>query len=175
MIMSCNSVSWKLTLYTCSEQGPCSFLADYIHMTNNSAWHLVDRFLACLLMAMEITKLIALRPYTHPRVYLLYLVSMSFAIGCFVKSQESQKKLDTDGFIFWHCGWHCYPLLCAAVVGFERWVISQYADYPSKYKRGEGGGMLLSTMVLKYFSEKGEKQVDACSTWKKARHFQVRK
>ena len=126
-------------------------------MTNNSPWHLIDRFLACLLMSFEIVKLITMRPYTRPAVYAMYLTSTAIAMGCFMKSQESQKLLDRDGFIFWHCGWHCYPLLGAAVVGLEKWIISQYGEYHSfektkkcKYERGEGGGLLLSTIFMEY-------------------------
>lgn len=123
-------------------------------MTNNSPWHLIDRLLACLLMSLELMKLITMRKYTRPAVYAIYLVSVTIAIGCFSKSQQSQKNLDTDGFIFWHCGWHCYPILCTAVVAFERWITSQYGEYVAMEcracKKGEGGGMLLSSIVMEY-------------------------
>lgn len=145
-------------------KGPCSFLADYVHMTDNSHWHLIDRFLACLLMSCEMVKLIAMRPYTRPIVYGLHIIAVSAAVICFVNSQQSQKDLDTDGFIFWHCGWHCYPIAGTVVVGLDRWLVHRYGEYypfddekkkkknrDCEYKRGEGGGKLLSTLVMEYF------------------------
>ncbi|KAL3785087.1 hypothetical protein ACHAWO_000294 [Cyclotella atomus] len=143
--------AWALILF----QGPCSFLADYVHMTNNSPWHQIDRFLACLLMSLEMIKLIVMRPHTRPALYALYLIGVSMAIGCFIKSQESQRELDTDGFIFWHCGWHCYPIFGTALVGLDKWIGIHYGEYYSfkekeAYKRGEGGGLLLSTIVMEY-------------------------
>ena len=34
---------------------------------------------------------------------------------CFLQSQKSQQALDEDGFIFWHCGWHCYPIAACII------------------------------------------------------------
>jgi hypothetical protein len=130
-------------------------------MTNNSPWHLIDRFIACLLMSLEMTKLITMRPYTRPVIYALHLIGVFMAIGCFIKSQASQRELDTNGFIFWHCGWHCYPILCTAVVGLDKWIDRNHGEYyffkeKETYRRGEGGGLLLSTVVMDYLYGNGE-------------------
>jgi hypothetical protein len=106
-------------------------------------------------MSLEIIKLIVMRPHTRPALYALYLIGVSMAIGCFIKSQESQRELDPDGFIFWHCGWHCYPIFGTALVGLDKWIGIHYGEYYSfkekeAYKRGEGGGLLLSTIVMEY-------------------------
>eukprot|EP00956_Cyclotella_meneghiniana_P026865 scaffold59152_cov76-Cyclotella_meneghiniana.AAC.1 len=112
-------------------------------------------------MSCEMVKLVTMRPYTRPLVYTLHIIAVSIAIICFVNSQQSQKDLDTDGFIFWHCGWHCYPITGTMVVGLDRWLVQQYGEYYSfednkykerdcEYKRGEGGGKLLSTLVMEY-------------------------
>eukprot|EP00804_Cyclotella_cryptica_P010230 CCRYP_016707-RA/>CCRYP_016707-RA protein AED:0.28 eAED:0.28 QI:106/0.5/0.66/1/0.5/0.33/3/219/400 len=150
---------WTLILL----QGPCSFLADYVYMTHYSLWHMIDRFLACMLMLLELLKFVVMRPYTRPVVYTLYLLSVGFAIFCFMKSQESQRELNEDGFVFWHCGWHCYPLASILVCWLENCLMRYYGEYYSfddrasgeegraRCRRGEAGGLLLSTVVMDYF------------------------
>jgi hypothetical protein len=49
-------------------------------MTNISAWHVIDRFTACTMMTLELVKLITMRPYTRPAIYILYLMSCGIAI-----------------------------------------------------------------------------------------------
>ena len=109
-------------------------------MTNISSWHVIDRCLACILMSMELVRIVVARPYTRPLIYILYLsccgaaicesrvsicnsiisiqlltwffynVCLCNIVVCFLKSQESQNSLNADGFVFWHNCWHCYPL-----------------------------------------------------------------
>jgi len=150
--------TFALILMLC--QSPCSFLADYVHMTNISLWHTIDRFIACIMMALELVKLIALCPYTRPPIYLLYLACCGGAVFCFMKSQKSQETLNVEGFVFWHCGWHCYPIACAVVYLVENFLNQRWGEYYAfeceaeremkdcKYKRGEKGGILLSTIVM---------------------------
>lgn len=121
--------AWALILC----QSPCSFLADYVHMTNISVWHPIDRCLACILMSMELVKMLVMRPYTRPIIYILYLTCSGVAIFCFLKSQEAQNNLDADGFVFWHSGWHCYPITGSVVhlldcVLDRRWEEYYYFD-----------------------------------------------
>ncbi|KAL7477970.1 hypothetical protein ACHAW6_003755 [Cyclotella cf. meneghiniana] len=153
-----NAFCWTLILL----QGPCSFLADYVYMTHHSLWHMIDRFLACMLMLLEMLKFFVMRPYTRPVVYTLYLISVTMAMYCFMKSQESQRELNEDGFVFWHCGWHCYPLVSILVCWLENCLIRHYGDYHPfddralgeesgvRYMRGDAGGLLLSTIVMDY-------------------------
>jgi len=118
---------WALVLC----QSPCSFLADYVHMTNISAWHTIDRFLACTMMCLELAKLVTMSVYTRPYIYMLNLTSVGLAIFCFLQSQKSQQALDEDGFIFWHCGWHCYPIAACIIHIFEHYLNSKWGEcYP---------------------------------------------
>lgn len=121
-------------------QSPCSFLADYVHMTNVSPWHTIDRFLACFMMSLEVVKIIAMRPYTRPVVYLLYLTCCAGAVYCFLKSQEAQKMLSVEGFVFWHNGWHCYPIAATAVFFLEMHLNRRWGDHYSFDEEEEDGG-----------------------------------
>ncbi|KAL7538155.1 hypothetical protein ACHAXR_011624 [Thalassiosira sp. AJA248-18] len=145
-------------------QSPCSFLADYVHMTNISPWHSIDRFIACFMMSLELVKLLVMRPYTRPLIYLLYLISVIGAVFCFLKSQKSQETMNEDSFIFWHNGWHCYPLACIVIFLLENYLNIRWGEYyafesdaegkAEECKRGERGGILLSTIAMNYAGEK---------------------
>mmetsp|Transcript_3520 Transcript_3520/g.8973 ORF Transcript_3520/g.8973 Transcript_3520/m.8973 type:complete len:467 (-) Transcript_3520:228-1628(-) len=155
--------AWTLILF----QSPCSFLADYIHMTNISSWHTIDRFLACNMMSLELVKLISMRTYTRPLIYMLNLICCGVALFCFLKSQKSQQTLDGDGFVFWHCGWHCYPISASVVHMVEHFLNARWGEFNSFEpeteskreecaKRGERVGILLSKIAmnrLKIFEE----------------------
>ena len=111
-------------------------------------------------MASELVKLIALRPYTRPLIYTLYLTCCAAAVFCFTKSQEAQETLNAEGFVFWHNGWHFYPIAEAMVYFIEILLNRRWGDYYSfecevgdakeecTYKRGERGGILLSTIAM---------------------------
>lgn len=172
-------------------QSPCSFLADYVNMTNVSPWHTIDRFLACFMMSLEVVKIIAMRPYTRPVVYLLYLTCCAGAVYCFLKSQEAQKTLSAEGFVFWHNGWHCYPLAATAVFFLEMHLNRRWGEHysfdeeesddgdkeegESSNEEGEdsndeckegrrrgGSGILLSTRIMDYWNDvEGTKRPDA--------------
>jgi len=116
---------WALILC----QSPCSFLADYVHMTNISAWHTIDRFLACSMMCLELAKLITMSVYTRPYIYMLNLTSVGLAMFCFLQSQKSQQALDEDGFIFWHCGWHCYPIAACIIHITDHYLNRKWGEY----------------------------------------------
>ena len=139
-------------------------------MTNISHWHTIDRFIACIMMVLEVVKLIVLRPYTRPLFYLMYLTCCGGAVFCFMKSQKSQETLNAEGFVFWHCGWHCYPIALAVVYLVENFLNQRWGEYYAfeceaeremkdcryKYKRGEKGGILLSTIVMNYWNNLDE-------------------
>lgn len=114
------------------------------------------------MMASELVKLIALRPYTRPLIYTLYLTCCAAAVFCFIKSQEAQETLNAEGFIFWHNGWHAYPIAEAIVYfieialnwrwgehySFEECEVGDDEKEECTYKRGERGGILLSTIAM---------------------------
>ena len=102
-------------------------------MTNISVWHVIDRFSACIMMILELVKLVTMRPYTRPIIYILYLVSCGIAMYCFLKGQESLQLLSEDGFVFWHSGWHCYPFIASIVHILEILLNKRYGEY---YKFG---------------------------------------
>eukprot|EP00581_Thalassiosira_minuscula_P008702 CAMPEP_0183707620 /NCGR_PEP_ID=MMETSP0737-20130205/4152_1 /TAXON_ID=385413 /ORGANISM="Thalassiosira miniscula, Strain CCMP1093" /LENGTH=548 /DNA_ID=CAMNT_0025935339 /DNA_START=144 /DNA_END=1790 /DNA_ORIENTATION=- len=126
---------FALSLLIC--QSPCSFLADYVHMTNISPWHAIDRVIAVFMMSCELLKLLILSTYTRPILYAAYLTSCAVAIYCFLQSQNAQETLDTEGFVFWHNCWHCYPLWSAVIYLVEwdwdrRW--GDYYDFDKDVK-----------------------------------------
>ena len=59
-----------------------------------------------ILMSMELVRILVMRAYTRPLIYILYLTCCGVAIFCFFKSHEAQKSLNADGFVFWQNGWH---------------------------------------------------------------------
>jgi len=195
--------AWTLILL----QGPSSFLADYVHMTDVSIWHILDRFLASACMSLELIKVITMFPYTRPITYVLYVVSVVGAVYCFMRSQESQGTLDAEGFVFWHSGWHCQPLCLIGVYFFDYWMVRRWGEYhdfsvgvtngkeksepgpgdtlkkvgdncgsPGLLKRGEHGGVLLSSIVMQHVENtperKGTKGVDGgCSKLINSKHY----
>ena len=84
-------------------------------------------------MILELVKLVTMRPYTRPIIYILYLLSCGIAMYCFLKGQESLQLLSEDGFVFWHSGWHCYPFIASIVHILEILLNKRYGEY---YKFG---------------------------------------
>lgn len=143
--------AWILILL----QGPCSFFADYMHMSNVSLWHVVDRWLACTNMAFQLSELICIYRFTRTGIYMSYLACTFAAVVSFMNSQHAQSALDTEGFIFWHNCWHCFPINLIVVCWFENVLNRRWGEYyPFKkndnesIKRGESGGVLLSEIAM---------------------------
>ena len=109
-------------------------------MTNISIWHTIDRFLACCMMCLELSKLLTMRRFTRPYIYMLYLVFVAMAVFSFLKSQKSQQTLNEDGFIFWHCAWHFYPIACCPLHLVEHYMNNQWGEYYS-FEEDEGEKM----------------------------------
>ncbi|KAL7552154.1 hypothetical protein ACHAWF_015367 [Thalassiosira exigua] len=120
-------------------QSPCSFLADYVHMTNVSTWHTVDRILACFMLSLEMIKVATMRPYTRPAVYAFYVAAVAGALFCFLRSQGAQEALNAEGFVFWHNGWHCYPLNASIVAFAEVYLDRRWGIYCGLNAKGEAG------------------------------------
>lgn len=117
--------AWILILL----QGPCSFFADYLHMTNVSYWHMVDRWLACFNMAFKLGELMCMYRFTRPVIFASYVGCTATAVVSFLKSQHAQSSLDTDGFIFWHNCWHCFPITLIVVCWFENVLNRSWGEY----------------------------------------------
>ena len=52
-----------------------------------------------------LVRILVMRAYTRPLIYILYLTCCGVAIFCFLRAKR-QKSLNADGFVFWHNGWH---------------------------------------------------------------------
>lgn len=131
-------------------------------MTNNSPWHAIDRFIACFMLSLELVKLLVMGRYTRPFIYSLNLICTGVAMFCFVQSQKSQQILNEDGFVFWHCGWHCYPIMASIVHLLEIFLNQRWGEYYSfecdAEEKGESCGILLSTFAMKCWNNTGVKQ-----------------
>ena len=143
--------AWMLILL----QGPCSFFADYMHMSNVSLWHIVDRWLACTNLTFHLGELICIYRFTRPCIYASYIACTAAAVVSFLNSQHAQSALDTEGFIFWHNCWHCFPITLIFVCWYENVLNRRWGEYyPFKnddnesIKRGECGGVLLSEIAM---------------------------
>jgi len=110
-------------------QGPLSFLADYISMSKDSYFHVIDRFSATVLIGVEFLKITLMvrehiykgRPFCRSVSLHGYVFAFVCAIMFFMKSQESQNQQDLKGFIFWHNLWHTYPLVGSFLMMLEKW------------------------------------------------------
>jgi len=123
-------VAWLILVI----QSPLSFMADYVHMTNDSYWHVADRCFALPLMTMEVLKLVLMcreswRGYmenkTNPNaamplwLCMMYVAATAFAVFSFVQSTLAQDRLKRDEFVVWHNLWHAYPLVASSIVLFD--------------------------------------------------------
>mmetsp|Transcript_29861 Transcript_29861/g.68511 ORF Transcript_29861/g.68511 Transcript_29861/m.68511 type:complete len:262 (-) Transcript_29861:317-1102(-) len=118
-------------------QGPLSFMADYVHMTNDSIFHVVDRFLASVMAILECIKIISLFHYVRPITFIACSVSFACTIGCFMNSQISQSNHDATGFIFWHNAWHMYPVVSTVIFSTEKWVLAGNVPAKSSFIRAD--------------------------------------
>mmetsp|Transcript_14568 Transcript_14568/g.19921 ORF Transcript_14568/g.19921 Transcript_14568/m.19921 type:complete len:266 (-) Transcript_14568:1102-1899(-) len=132
-------------------QGPLSFLADYMNMTNDSIWHTLDRCVAVPLFLCELIKIWLMIPHTRRGVMTTYTSSTAIALLSFMMSQRSQKELNTDGFVFWHNMWHMYPIVCSIIMSVDKFVLDEYDPQAaaSKYdQKNKSDHPLLSTVVM---------------------------
>ena len=77
---------------------------------------------------------------------MLYLVFVAMAVFSFLKSQKSQQTLNEDGFIFWHCAWHFYPIACCPLHIVEHYMNNQLGEYYS-FEEDEGEKMDSARMI----------------------------
>lgn len=135
-------------------QAPLSFMADYIHMTNDSPFHVIDRFIAVALVFLEVLRIVTSASYVNSSTLVLSVMAFMLAMFSFMNSQISQNKECTSGFIFWHALWHIYPFLVASIVIFDKFVLGQYDDAMEWKTKGlasrtKEGVRLLSTVAMK--------------------------
>lgn len=108
-------------------QGPISFLADYVNMCNDSVWHVIDRFLALSNLGITFWKLSALYKYARPSRFYFEIASITFAIVCFILSQDAQEARDKESFVFFHNLWHCYPFACILIHTVDEVILDGYS------------------------------------------------
>jgi hypothetical protein len=107
-------------------QGPLSYLADYKNMTNDSLWHAIDRFLALFNLGMTFWKISMFYKYSRPSRFFSEITSLTFALVCFIFSQDAQECQDKESFVFFHNLWHCYPFLCIIMHTFDEYILEEY-------------------------------------------------
>jgi len=101
-------------------QGPLSCWADYVHMSNDSIAHSLDKALAVPLMMMEVWKVTLMIWHgMKPMVLVLYSMATTAAIVSLLNSSEAQLLGDRDGFVFWHGMWHIYPLIVSIIISVD--------------------------------------------------------
>ena len=139
--------AWLLILV----QSPLSFLADYVYMTQDSYWHVLDRCCALPLMALECSKVVMMfyecfgkttssstttttsATTIHPRLCLLYGVATCCAVMSFFQSTAAQAALDRRGFVFWHNTWHTYPLVVSGIVVYDFYALEGWKRSARQY------------------------------------------
>jgi hypothetical protein len=100
---------------------PLSFCADYLHMTDDSIYHVLDRMVALPAAAFEVARIIAYigNGVSYNIIAATILVQVA-AVYCFCRSAMAQAELDRGEFVVWHFWWHVYPIAVSLVV---------FADY----------------------------------------------
>jgi hypothetical protein len=126
-------------------QGPLSFVADYKNMSNDSLWHAIDRFLALFNLVMTFWKVSMFYKYSRPSRFFTEITSLTFAIVCFIFSQDAQECQDKESFVFFHNLWHCYPFLCIITHTLDECFLEEY-KYEEESKTLERSQRLLLKM-----------------------------
>eukprot|EP00543_Licmophora_paradoxa_P005112 CAMPEP_0202448170 /NCGR_PEP_ID=MMETSP1360-20130828/6979_1 /ASSEMBLY_ACC=CAM_ASM_000848 /TAXON_ID=515479 /ORGANISM="Licmophora paradoxa, Strain CCMP2313" /LENGTH=195 /DNA_ID=CAMNT_0049065611 /DNA_START=964 /DNA_END=1551 /DNA_ORIENTATION=+ len=121
-------------------------------MSNDSIWHVIDRFLAAPALLLEFGRWATMlfappykdgTPQVSNTVCALYFIALLLAVYFYSQSQRAQQQLDRDGFVVWHTLWHCYPILASAIM---------LVDYYSKPKtKRNNPNKLLNTTTLHWF------------------------
>lgn len=112
-------------------QSPLSYIADYLYMTHDSYWHIIDRIFAFPGMILECVKYIIMiyvsvkYPKQQNRyTCFVYGLNLCGALYCYSKSQQAQNNIDVHGFCFWHTAWHMYPIINSCVILLNYYVVS---------------------------------------------------
>jgi len=141
-------------------QGPLSFTADYMNMTNDSIHHVLDRFLACPLTFLELCKIITMYQHLHTSTFLLYFVAFVFALFSFARSQLAQSRYDSHGFLVWHSLWHMYPIVATAISFYDKHTHLDATDTLMVEKKEETKkNVLLSDVVMQSVKAKSNNEL----------------
>jgi hypothetical protein len=131
--------------------GPLSFMADYVNMTHDSVFHVIDRSVAIPMLTLEVFKICAMFQYGRTWTMVIYASLCAFAIYCFLKSQLSLAESHGDGFIFWHSLWHVYPLFVSVLFTIDIFYLGQdLSKYPVSAMNNSHNldAPLLSTLLM---------------------------
>lgn len=128
-------------------QGPLSFLADYMHLTEDSVYTVVDRFMATFNMVLELWKILLMVWYNNggvgsgsrrPSTIVLYILLTIGAVISIMNSQHAQRMVDRDQFIFWHSIWHLYPLFGSIIIGMDHYTSTNTTAFSSEEEDLDG-------------------------------------
>lgn len=107
-------------------QGPLSFMADYMNMNKDSIFHVVDRCFAVPLTFMAFLRILVTLPHQRNVTAIVSICGFFTAIYSHQKSGTAQSNADLEGFIFWHCMWHMYPIVEIVITCFDLFVLGEY-------------------------------------------------
>jgi len=107
-------------------QGPLSFTADYLSMTDDTFIHVIDRFMAMVNLAIQSWKVATLFYHARSGTFFCQLCAIIFAAFSFMNSQDAQQAHDPEGFIFWHNMWHIYPFIVFFIECFDFLYLGDY-------------------------------------------------
>mmetsp|Transcript_25723 Transcript_25723/g.29390 ORF Transcript_25723/g.29390 Transcript_25723/m.29390 type:complete len:201 (-) Transcript_25723:104-706(-) len=119
---------YRLFAFHLALQAPLSFCADYLYMSEDSIFQVLDRTSAVIASMMEILRQISHFQSGHISnlfAVLIALATMS-AIICYYQSYISQMSMNRDGFIFWHFLWHLFPLVISFFLLIENFYCNQW-------------------------------------------------
>mmetsp|Transcript_24703 Transcript_24703/g.23727 ORF Transcript_24703/g.23727 Transcript_24703/m.23727 type:complete len:242 (-) Transcript_24703:105-830(-) len=128
-------------------QGPISFLADYMNMTNESNIHVIDRCLALPNFALETIKVLCSFHFVRKETFLISVMCLPCACYAFLQSSDAQNQLDADSFIFWHNMWHMIPLITIPLHLYE-YIIRGELNHSEHKEYYDSRPPLLSSVVM---------------------------
>jgi len=106
-------------------QGPLSFKADYCNMTNDSIYHVIDRFMAVFNLFFYVSKLTTYFWHARTSIFACQVVTIIGTILCFMKSQKAQIMQNPDDFCLWHSMWHMGPLVSTVIDSIEVFILEK--------------------------------------------------
>lgn len=164
-----------LATLTVTIQGPISFMADYVYMTESSLIHVVDRCFAIPNFFTEIAKIYFSYRFVRTETFLIHVIGLFCASFAFYMSSEAQSNVDANGFIFWHNTWHLIPLVTIGLNIYEC-IIRGELDIPSNSKKSaDTKPPLLSSVVMNKSNNSLEKHQNGNTITTVRRRKQTRK
>jgi len=106
-------------------QGPLSFKADYCNMTNDSIYHVIDRFMAVINSFFYVTKFATYFWHGRTSTAVCQIAALIVTMLCFMKSQKAQIMQNPDDFCLWHTMWHIGPLIGTVIDSVEVFILEK--------------------------------------------------